>query len=289
MAIDLLQNKIRKLKNPSMVGFSLDPGLIPPQLCQDRSLCQAFEVYCQALLEELKGTVPGVRFSMGSFSLAGPEGVACLQRLLAVAKELGYYVLLDLPELLSPEAAELTAKYFHGDDPAWRCDGVALCAYLGTDVLKPFVALCEKQDKDLFVLLRSANRSAPELQDLITGGRLVHLALADRVNRLGLQLVGKHGYSRVAAIAAASSSEASRNLRAKYPKLFFLLDGYDYPNANAKNCATAFDKLGHGACACAFSGITGAWRENEDIPYAQAALQAAQRMRKNLTGYVTVL
>lgn len=289
MAIDLLQNKIRKTKNPSMVGFSLDSRLIPPRLLGEHTLCGAYEVYCRELLEGLKGTVPAVRFSMGSFALAGAEGLGCLQRLLCLAKELDYYTLLDLPELFSPEAAELAAGYFQGENPAWPCDGLAVCAYLGTDVLKPLVSLCEKRNMDLFVLLRSGNKSAPEMQDLITGGRLVHLALADRVNRLGLHLTGKHGYSRVAAIAAASSGDASRNLRAKYPKLFLLLDGYDYPNANAKNCVTAFDKLGHGACACAFSGITGAWRENADMPYVQAAVQAAQRMRKNLTGYVTVL
>ena len=92
-------------------------------------------------------------------------------------------------------------------------------------------------------------------------------------------------------LAAASSAESLRNLRSKYPKLFLLLDGYDYPNANAKNCSNAFDKYGHGAAACGGTGITCAWKaaESEGEDYPEQAKTAAERMKKNLTRYVTVL
>lgn len=290
MAIDLLQSKIRKLKNPSVIGFSLDPGLIPPPLLQGRTVWEAYGVFSRELLAALKGTVPAVRFSMGSFALEAEPGMTLLKELLQEAKNAGYYVLLDLPALLSPEAAALTAANLNREDCPWQCSGMVLCAYLGSDVIKPFLPLCRQQDKDLFVMVRSANKSAPELQDLLAGGRLVHQAAADLANRLGQEMVGKYGYSRVCAVASASSDGVSRRLRAKYPQMFLLLDGYDYSTGNGKNCAAAFDKLGHGAAACAFSGVTAAWR-GEEAPqdYAQAAVRAAQRMRKNLTGYVTVL
>ena len=92
-------------------------------------------------------------------------------------------------------------------------------------------------------------------------------------------------------LAAASSAESLRNLRTKYPKLFLLVDGYDYPNANAKNCANAFDKFGHGAVVCGGMGITCAWKEAEsgEEAYLDHAKAAADRMKKNLTRYVTVL
>ena len=75
------------------------------------------------------------------------------------------------------------------------------------------------------------------------------------------------------------------------PKLFFLLDGYDYPNANAKNCSFAFDKYGHGAAACSGTGITCAWKqaESDGADWLDQAKSAAERMKKNLTRYVTVL
>ena len=114
---------------------------------------------------------------------------------------------------------------------------------------------------------------------------------ADHVNRYGGGTEGKHGYSRVGILAAASSAESLRSLRAKYPRLFFLLDGFDYPNANAKNCSFAFDKFGHGAVACGGTAITCAWKkeESDGSDYLTHAQAAADRMKKNLTRYITIL
>ena len=120
---------------------------------------------------------------------------------------------------------------------------------------------------------------------------MVHIAAADHVNRYGGDTAGKHGYTRVGLLAAASSADSLRNLRAKYPKLFLLVDGYDYPNANAKNCSFAFDKFGHGAVVCAGESISAAWKqiESDGNDWLEQAKSAAERMRKNLTRYITVL
>ena len=145
--------------------------------------------------------------------------------------------------------------------------------------------------KDIFVVARTANKSASELQDLLSGSRVVHAAAADHVNRYGADTVGKYGYTRVGVLAAASVADSLRSLRAKYPKLFFLLDGYDYPNSNAKNCSFAFDKYGHGAAASSGAGITCAWKntESDGHDFVEHAVAAAERMKKNLTRYVTIL
>ena len=146
-------------------------------------------------------------------------------------------------------------------------------------------------DKALFDVLRTANRSAAELQDLLTGSRLVHIAAADIVNRLAEPRAGKCGYSAIGAVAGASSSHSLRTLRQKYNRLFLLLDGYDYANSNAKNCSEAFDRLGHGAAACAGQSVTAAYiaEEADSREYVACAQRAAERMKKNLTRYVTVL
>ena len=111
------------------------------------------------------------------------------------------------------------------------------------------------------------------------------------MNRYGADTAGKSGYTNVGILAAASSAESIRNLRMKYPKLFLLLDGFDYPNANAKNCSNAFDRSGHGAVVCAGTSITAAWKETESDgkDYVERALQSAERMKKNICRYITIL
>lgn len=292
MSIDKLQEKIRKLKNPSMVDFSVELDKIPPHILnEENSEILAYERFCRELLDGLKGLVPAVRFNMGRFSLLGPDGMFLLSRLTAYAKERDYYVLLDAPECLSAESAELTAKSLFSDKCLWLFDGLSVSIYAGSDVLKPYVKCLKSSGKDLFVVLRTANKSAAELQDLLTGSRLVHMAAADIVYRQCETLVGRSGYSRIAAIGPASVADVLKKVRARYKSLFLLLDGYDYPNANAKNCSFAFDKLGHGAIACAGAGITAAWDadESDGTDFVDRAVQAAERMKKNLLRYITVL
>ena len=163
MSIDKLQEKIRKMKNPSMVDFSVELDKIPPHILEEENNeILGYERFCRELMDGLRNLVPAVRFNMGRFSILGSDGLFLLSRLTAYAKELDYYVLLD---------------------------------------------------------------------------------------------------------------------------------GYDYPNANAKNCSFAFDKLGHGAIACAGSSITAAWvtDKTEGIEFVACAVEAAERMKKNLLRYVTVL
>ena len=208
---------------------------------------------------------------------------------MAEAVSLGYYVLLDAPDMLSAMAAKHAADILGAEDSRYPCHGIVIPAYLGTDILKPFLPLCKK-GKSLFPVVRTANRSAPELQDLLTGTRLVHTALADIVSRNGEVVVGKYGYSHMGALASAGAADSLRSMRAKYSRLFLLLDGYDYPNGNGKNCSYAFDKLGHGAAACAGVSVVAAWKEaGEPLQYASLAVEAAERMKKNLTRYITVL
>ena len=290
MSVDVLQEKIRKLKNPTMLELCPAKEDIPDAYVAEDGLAAAALRYYQALLGELKDTVPAVRVSFTAFALLGGEGVDALKEILAFARKQGYYVALDAPELLSGKTAALTAQALLGPDSAFDCDGLIISAYPGSDIIKPFLTYCKEGKKDIFVVCRTANKSAPELQDLLSGGRLVHAAAADHVNRYGADTAGKFGYTRVGILAAASAAASLKDLRAKYPKLFMMLDGADYPNANAKNCANAFDKFGHGAVAVVGNSVCRAWTQAvEGTDALTSARETALRMKKNLTRYVTIL
>ena len=292
MAIDKLQERIRKMKNPSMVDFSVDFSVIPPHILeQEGDTLRAYERICMELLETLKTTVPAVRFSIGRFALMGADGIQLLSKLTTYAKAQEFYVLLDVPECLSVQSAETSAAALFSENAFYAFDGLAVSSYAGSDVLKPYVQRLKESGKDLFVVLRTANKSAAELQDLLTGSRLVHMAAADVVNRYAQDLVGRSGYSQIAVIGPASVADVLKKIRSRYKNLFILLDGYDYTYSNAKICSNAFDKLGHGAIACSSAGIIGAWDTEtyQGDSYLEFAVEAAERMKKNLLRYTTVL
>lgn len=290
MAIDSLHEKIRKLKSPVIVDLGMKMQSIPPQILESaESAAAAYKSYCTQLLEALKGSVPGVRFSFGAFALLGTEGLDALSAVLTLAKELGFYVFLDAPEVLSPWSAELTAELLMGEGSQYPCDAVIASPYIGSDAIKPFIPYCKKQQKELFLIVRSPNKTASELQDLMTGSRLVHGAAADIVCRHGEPLVGKCAYSQIGALVSAGAPESLRTLRTKYKYTFFLVDGLDYPSGNAKNCSAAFDRFGYGAAVCVATSVTEAWKEEGSGSASEAAVQATDRIRKNLLRYFSIL
>ena len=291
MSIDLLHDKIRRMKNPSVIDFGLKETLIPPHLVEEEeSLLLAYSRFCSELMDAMKELVPAVRFSFSAFALLGPEGLSHLQLLLKKAGELGYFVLLDSPEILSPWGADRTAQMIFGSDE-YPCHGLILSPYIGSDALKPFLPYCKDQDKTLFIIVRSPNKSASELQDLLTGTRLVQGAAAEIVNRFGEPILGKCAFSKVCSVSSAGMPGSLRDLRAKYKRMFLLVDGLDYPSGNAKNCSYAFDRLGYGAAVCAGPSVTAAWKdaETDGKDYVTHAVAAAERMKKNITRYITIL
>lgn len=291
MSIDKLHERVRKLKNPSVIDFSIKADALPPHLMQEEgAFLNAYGRFCRELMESLKDIVPCVRFSFNTFAMLGVEGLQLLPQLLTQAGEYGFYVFLDSPEILSPWDADQAAETILGAD-LYPCDALIISPYIGSDAVKPFLPYCKEKNKALFAVVRSPNKSASELQDLLSGSRQVHTATADIINRLGESLPGKCGYSRVGALASAGSAASLQNLRTKYKYVYLFVDGLDYPSGNAKNCSYAFDRYGYGAVVCAGPSVTAAWKETDSdgTDYTNAAVQAAERMKRNLSRYVTIL
>ena len=83
MSIDALQTRIRKFKNPSMLGLDPTPELIPPHIIEAayaqygpplKALGEAYRVFCTALLDELSDVVPAVKLQSACFEALGWEG-----------------------------------------------------------------------------------------------------------------------------------------------------------------------------------------------------------------------
>ena len=152
MSVDVLQEKIRKTKNPTVVELGMSLSQLPPQFTPDAA---GYCAFCKELLTGLKGVIPAVRVSFGCFAMLGAEGMNALTEVLNTAGSLGFYVILDAPEILSVKAAQQTADTLLGGD-SFSCDAVIIGGYLGSDVIKPFLPYCKKAKKDLFVIARTA-------------------------------------------------------------------------------------------------------------------------------------
>ena len=286
MSIDVLKNKIRKLRNPSALTIAPAPDLIPPAIAAEiDDPVRAMGEYCCRALEALKGHIPAVKVSFGSFAIYGPEGLVALRRVLEAAEQHGYYVILDWQHQEDEAGAKAAAKALLGG--SWKFDGLVICAYAGSGTIKPYVQEANKSRRDVYVVLKTGGKSGSELQDLQTGGRTVYTAGADMLAKMADSAMDRCGYSRLAAVCAANHPNSIKNLRMKYPKLFLLVDGLEASNANARNASFAFDNIGSGALVCA--NLLGSWLENPAGDPMEELVAAAGRMTRNITTYVMVL
>ena len=233
----------------------------------------------------------------GCFFALGAAGVAAMQDVLRCAREKGYYVLLDLMRCDLPPAVDALAESCFGEvkigDAAFTpypCDGVILSAYLGSDGAKPFTKFCAA-GKTVFLIARSSNKSAREVQDLLSGDRVVYQVMADLAMRWSGDLFGRNDYSQIGIVAGLTNAQVLRSLRQKYDRLFLLVPGFGTQGGAIRDTQYAFDRLGHGAAIMAGRSILYAYQKQggDGTDFAEQARLAAEKMRTQILGYVTVL
>ena len=308
MSIDALQEKIRKLKNPSMIGLDPTVELLPPHLLEEayrthgqslEALAAAYETFCGEILQALQGLVPAVKVQSYCFDALGSCGIAAMQRLLRQAQHLGFYVMMDANYSSVGHISQLYAAAVFGGlrtpDGAclqpYACDGLSINPYLGSDSVKAFLPYCKLQGKNLFLCVKTSNKSSREVQDLISGSRMVYSAVADLAMRWSIDLFGKNGYSELIAVVGAPYPQVLRALRQQYDRLFFLVPGYGAQGGTAKHVSEAFTAAGRGAIVSASRSVIGAWQKtgSDGRDWARCAKDAACKMRDDLAKYVTVI
>ena len=72
MSVDILQEKIRKTKNPSVLELILPVSDLPSRFARN---AEGYAACCGELMEHLKGIVPAVRVSFNAFVLLGHDGL----------------------------------------------------------------------------------------------------------------------------------------------------------------------------------------------------------------------
>lgn len=307
MSIDVLQEKICKLKNPTVAGLDPKPEYIPPHIlnaCFDeygktpKAMATAFETFCKGLIDALAPIVPAVKPQAAFFEVLGHDGMEALEHVVAYAREKGLYVIMDAKRGDIGTTAEAYAQAYLGSVDIggehyapYDCDAITVNGYLGSDGIKPFTAYCKEAGKSIFLLVKTSNKSSMEVQDLVAGDRVMYTVMADLAMRLSTDLFGKNGYSNIAAVVGATHPQVMKDLRAKYPQMFFLVPGYGAQGGTAKDVQYAFDQLGRGAIVNASRSIMCAWQKagTDGTDFGEKAVEAAIKMKNDIGLYVRIL
>ena len=306
MSFDRLIKSIVKMQNPTVAG--LDPKLdyLPDFIKEEafnkygknlEGAAEALFEFNKGLIDALCDIVPAVKPQAAYYEMYSWYGVRTLQRTIEYAKEKGLFVITDakrndIGTTMQAYASahlgetEIDGKLFE----SFGGDALTVNAYLGTDGIKPVVDICKKNDKGLFILVKTSNPSSGELQDRkLDDGLTVYRTMGNMCEKWGEELKGEYNYSGVGAVVGATYPEQLGELRKALPHTFFLVPGYGAQGGGAKDVAPAFDENGLGAVINSSRGIMCAWKKEEGIEprdYAQAARREALRMRDEIVSYI---
>lgn len=299
---DRLQARIDELQNPSLLG--LDPRLeyIPETvMSQARAsgysgpelVANAFWLFNQAILNELKNIIPAVKFQSACYEQYGPAGIKTLQKSITLAKELGYISIIDSKRNDIGSSAEAYANSSIGESTLYEgksyltldADAVTINAYLGSDGVEPFLEYCRSKGKGCFVLVRTSNPSAGDLQDLgLQDGRKLYEAMADLVSNWSDELDGNKTWSSLGAVVGATWPNQAKELRERMPRQIFLIPGYGAQGAGALDAVAGF-KEGKGGIVNSSRGIMLAWKKYQGMTsddFLKAARLEALDMKEKL-------
>ena len=306
MSFDRLIKSIVKMQNPTVAG--LDPKLdyLPDFIKEEafnkygknlEGAAEALFEFNKGLIDALCDIVPAVKPQAAYYEMYGWYGVRTLQRTIEYAKEKGLFVITDakrndIGTTMQAYASahlgetEIDGKLFE----SFGGDALTVNAYLGTDGVKPVVDICKKNDKGLFILVKTSNPSSGELQDRkLDDGLTVYRTMGNMCEKWGEELKGEYNYSGVGAVVGATYPEQLGELRKALPHTFFLVPGYGAQGGGARDVGPAFDENGLGAVINSSRGIMCAWKKEEGIEprdYAQAARREALRMRDEIVSYI---
>ena len=307
MSFDILQDKIKEKKNPTVAGLDARVEYIPPHILKKytsqygetlQAAALAVEEFDCSLIDALCDVVPAVKPQSAYFEMLGWRGMETLEEVITHAKGKGLYVIADIKRGDIGTTATAYAEGWLGttrvgetDCAAFDADCVTLNGYMGSDAIKPFLDQCVARNKSAFVLAKTSNPSSVELQDMVAGDRVVYTVMGDLIERWGKETAGKYGYNALGAVVGATHPSVLKELRRRLEHTFFLVPGYGAQGGTAADVRCAFDELGRGAIVNASRSIMCAWKKTgkDGMDYQEAARAAAEQMRDELREYITIL
>ncbi len=281
---------VARAGTPLVIGIDLRPDDVPPGV--DVSEYQRFLIAVAA--EEPR--VAGVKLQSAFYErLGAPRGSTLLLDAIRYARHEDLITIVDAKRGDIGPTAEAYAEAYLGteaplavvgaDAGDGAADALTVNPYLGRDSLEPFVRVAERKGRGVFVLVRTSNPGALDIQELhLRDGRRVYERVAELVEGLAAPSADASGYGAVGAVVGATigSAETAAALRKLMPHCILLVPGIGAQGGRAEDLSPFFDARGGGALVPVSRAILGAWRDRNELHWKDAIRTAVRRFRDDI-------
>ncbi|MEA5619100.1 orotidine-5'-phosphate decarboxylase [Cronbergia sp. UHCC 0137] len=264
-------------------NFDLMPEFLLPTSNNSQEITTALTSFSQVVIESLSDLIPAVKFQSAYFEQFGSSGINALVASIKYAKAHNLLVILDAKrgDIDSTSLAYAQA-YLEGEtrlkngivvNSDLAVDCLTINPFLGEDSLMPFVEVATKCGKGLFILVKTSNPGSSMIQDLSVNGKKIFHQLAELVNQLGKDSIGKSGYSCIGAVVGATFPDEAKQLREIMPNAIFLTPGVGSQGGNIESILDSRGHDGKGVIVPISRGITYFKNRDMSLPDYQSAVR----------------
>jgi orotidine-5'-phosphate decarboxylase len=290
---DRLAAQVADRRSQLVLGLDPDPARLWPRAVElaggagaprDARAALAVAAQCALAIEAAAEHCVAVKLQLACFERLGAPGWAAASEVAQRARESGLLVIADAKRGDIDVSAAAYAQAFLAETPTvfgpvrgLGVDALTVNPLLGADSLQPLVDAARDRGSGLFVLVRTSNPGAADVQELeLAAGGSVSDRLAAIVTRLGEPAVSAAGLSDVGAVVGATAPARLEALREKMPHAVFLLPGVGAQGGKVEDLAPAFAAGPAGGLISVSRGIVSAHERSGGEPGAAAREQAAR-------------
>jgi orotidine-5'-phosphate decarboxylase len=290
---DRLAGIVQARGSQIVLGLDPDPGrLWPDALAQApadgppaRRAAAAVRAHCAALIDAAGPACAAVKPQLACFERLGADGWAALAATVEHARAAGLLVLADgkrgdisVSAAAYAQALVGSTPTPFGDAPGLGADAFTANPLLGIDALAPLVDGARAAGAGVFVLVRTSNPGAADVEDLeLAAGGTVWERLARIVAELGD--AGPPGaLADIGAVVGATEPRHVGRMRELMPRTPFLLPGIGAQGGRVEDLAPAWAAGRAGGLVSASRSIANA-HESSELSPAAAARAEAERLR----------
>jgi orotidine-5'-phosphate decarboxylase len=243
--------------------------------------------HCGAVVDAVRDAVVAVKPQLACFERLGAAGRAALGEVVRHAHDAGLLVLadgkrgdIDVSAAAYAQSLVGTTPTPFGDVEGLAADAFTASPYMGADTLRPLVEAARGAGAGVFVLVRTSNPGAADVEDLeLASGGPVWEHVAGIVAALGAERPGASGLADVGAVVGATAPQHVARMRELMPGAVFLLPGIGAQGGRVEDLAPAFAPGRAGGLVTASRSIVTAHERAGGEP-ADAARAEAERLRE---------
>lgn len=283
MIVDRLYEAVKE-KGFVCVGLDSHLDYIPNYIKEKHEkISDVIFEYNKTIIDATSDIVAIYKPQIAYYEANGLEGLIAYQRTLRYLKEKGLLSIGDVKRGdIASTAKEYAKAHFKGE---FEADFITLNPYMGMDSITPYLDYLKTGEKGVFVLLRTSNEGAKDIECLDYNGEALYFKVGDELKKFADELTSECGYSPLGFVVGATHSEEARKIRERYKNIFFLLPGYGAQGAKAEDIRTYLNDF-NGGVVNSSRGIIKYYQKFEDGEerFAHYTREAVLNMRKDIYG-----